>query len=406
MTSRSSARVSRPAFYSLYADKEALFLDVYDEIAGRVARGVIKPYSEGLAREECEKLASRAFCGLAAAEPEAMSLFVLGAFGAGARVLERRRETLDALEQVIHSGRDPELAENANDLTVKVILGGVREVVAARLRTGRSSELPHLADELAAWASCYPLQLPEGLESPSGATNQAPNAEQGDISERARRAKGPLPSGRHARSRKFIVNNQRERIVDATAATVAAKGLARLTIPEIARRANVSHQTFYEMYPTKHDAYLGALKVGMHQALLVTDNAYDAYKGDWPRALTSGLQALLDYLASEPAHAHLSLVDTFGASPDAIAIRDSALLSFSAYLNGGFELARGGLAVPALAAEAVAGGIWQVLHDCVDHGHIAELPALAPQITYLALMPFIGATDAARLARSSLEGPS
>jgi len=31
------------------------------------------------------------------------------------------------------------------DLTVKILLGGVREVTAARLRRGRSGELPGLA---------------------------------------------------------------------------------------------------------------------------------------------------------------------------------------------------------------------------------------------------------------------
>ena len=38
------ARVSRPTFYSLYADKEALFLDAYDEISGRAARTVMEAY--------------------------------------------------------------------------------------------------------------------------------------------------------------------------------------------------------------------------------------------------------------------------------------------------------------------------------------------------------------------------
>jgi AcrR family transcriptional regulator len=192
------------------------------------------------------------------------------------------------------------------------------------------------------------------------------------------------------------VKNQRERIIDATAATVAVKGLAGLTIPEIARRANISHQTFYEIYPTKHDAFLGALKVGMHQALRVVEEAYDAHKDDWPRAVTAGLHALIDYLTSEPAHAHLSLVDTFAASPGAIEIRDRALQSFSAYLTPGYELAPKDVNVAAIAAEAVTGGIWQILHDYIDNGRISELPTLAPQISYLALVPFLGPDAAAK----------
>ena len=76
------ARVSRPTFYSLYADKEALFLDAYDEISGRAARAVVAAYEAEGSEGEHLKVAIRAFAELAATEPEAMSLFVLGAFGA------------------------------------------------------------------------------------------------------------------------------------------------------------------------------------------------------------------------------------------------------------------------------------------------------------------------------------
>ena len=398
------ARVSRPTFYSLYADKEALFLGAYNEISGRAARAVMKAYDAEVPQDKREAEAIRTVCALAAAEPDAMSLWALGAFGAGAKALERRNDIAEALERVIRSSRDPTASERTTDLTAKVLIGGVRDVLIPYLRTGRASELPQVADELAAWASCYPLKLPARLGV--AATAQRPESAVAPtlISERARRAEGRLPSGRHTLSRKFIVKNQRERIIDATAAIVAAKGLAGLTIPEIARRANISHQTFYEMYPTKHDAFLGTLKIGMHQALRVTAEAYDAHKDDWPRAVTAGLHALIDYLTSEPAHAHLSLVDTFAASPDAIEIRATALRSFAAFLSPGYALASKNRQVPAIAAEAVAGGVWQVLHDYIDNGRITELPALAPQVSYLALVPFLGSKAAAKAAGAPRTG--
>jgi AcrR family transcriptional regulator len=269
-------------------------------------------------------------------------------------------------------------------------------VTAARLRRGRADELPGLADELAAWAACYPPSLPDRLVSVEAARSLRADSGGSAGSERARRAKGRrLPSGRHALPRTFILKSQRERIVDATASIVAARGLAGLTIPEIARRANVSHQTFYEIYETKHDAFLGALKVGMHQALLVFAKAYDAHSGDWPRALAGGLRALIEYVVSEPVHAHLSLVDTFAASPEAIEIRDSALAAFAAHLTPGYALARGRQEVPLIAVEAITGGVWQILHDYVDDGRISELGKLAPQVSYLALVPFLGSAAAA-----------
>jgi AcrR family transcriptional regulator len=201
--------------------------------------------------------------------------------------------------------------------------------------------------------------------------------------------------------RQFIVKSQRERIVDATAAIVAEKGLAGLTIPEIARRANVSNQTFYNIYASKHDAFLGAQKVGMHQALQVAVEAYRAEVDDWPRAVAAGLRALIDYLASEPAHAHLNLVDTFAASPEAIEIRTASMRAFAAYLQPGFELADERSTVPSITAEAVAGGIWQVFHHYVENECVEQLPEAAPQLTYMALTPFIGPKDAAKVARAA-----
>jgi AcrR family transcriptional regulator len=407
------ARVSRPTFYSLYADKEELFLAAYDEIAKRTASTIMAAYETQGSPGERLRRAMRAFAELAAAEPEAVSLMVLGAFGAGPKALERRNRTLEALEQSIAASRlaggrggaarkTTRKSTAGAELTVKVILGGIREVTAARLRRGQANTLPGLADELAAWAESYPAKPPAGLDvSAARPRRRVADAEEhasAAASERARQAEGRLPSGRHDLPRQFIVKNQRERIVDATAAIVAEKGLQGLTIPEIARRANVSHQTFYEMYPTKEDAFLGAQKVGLHQALGVAVQAYEAQGDDWPLGVAAGIRALLDYLDSEPAHAHLTVVDTFAASPLAIEIRDTGLHAFAAYLQPGYHYASS-RSVPGIAPEAIAGGIWQVLHNRIEHEPAEDIAGLAPQLVYVALAPFIGGKEAGRIAR-------
>ncbi len=412
------ARVSRPTFYSLYKDKEDLFLAAFDEIAGRGDAVVRKAYESEGSQADRLRAAMVAFAELAAAEPEAVSLLVLGGFGAGANAFERRNRMLQALEQSIGairatSGRTtgrPTGSARAKrkpaletDLTVRMVLGGIREVTAARLRQHRAQELPALTDQMAAWASCYPVKLPAGLEPPKTPRRTAKDSGEEPTrrpSERALQAEGRLPSGRHDLPRHFIVKNQRERIVDATAEIVAEKGLEALTIPEIARRANVSHQTFYEMYPTKQDAFLGAQKVGLHQALGIAVEAYETYTDDWPRGQAAGMRALLDYLASEPAHAHLTIVDTFAASPLATEIRDTGLHAFASYLVPGFHFPAGRRA-PEIAPEAIAGGIWQILHHYVEHDMMDELPCAAPQLTFFALAPFLGAKEAAQVARKS-----
>jgi AcrR family transcriptional regulator len=399
------AHVSRPTFYNLYADKEELLLSAYEDIAGRTTERVAVTFGDGESLDQSLALALKAFAELAAEEPEAMTLALLGTFGAGPRALQSRNRTLTALEQTVSVGRGQPWSERPRDFTVKFLIGGIREVSAARLRQGRAQELVELAGELGAWAGMYPQDLPLGLEGPlrvqpRGGSDAQARQEQQQSSERSKHAEGRLPSGRHDLPREEVVKSQRERIVDATAAIVAEKGFAGLTIPEIASRANVSHETFYEMYPTKHDAFLGAQKVGLHQALRVTTAAYGTgEEGDWAASVAAGLRALLEYVCSEPAHAHLTLVDTFGASPQAIEIRESALAAFTAYLQPGFEQATAGLEIHPIAAEAVAGGIWQILHHYIEHERLGELCEAAPQLIYLTLTPFVGPEPAAEAAR-------
>jgi hypothetical protein len=160
-------------------------------------------------------------------------------------------------------------------------------------------------------------------------------------------------------------------------------------------RASVSHETFYEMYPTKQDAYLGTQRVGMHQAFTIAVEAYEAHRQEsWPRGIAEGLRALIAYLQSEPAHPHMSIVDTFAASPETLAIRDEILAGFAVYFRLGERPPMTGIDVPAIAPEAVVGGVWQVLHHYIANGCFDELVQAIPQLTY-----FIGPKEAAKAAR-------
>jgi AcrR family transcriptional regulator len=390
------AHVSPPTLYDLYSDKEQLFLGAYEDLTRRAARTILGAYATAGEPRRRLNAAMHAFAELAASDPPGVSLLVLGAFGAGTNVLQRRQRSLEALEAGIHSTRDEDGPPDPGDLTVKAILGGIREVTATRLRDGRHGELPGLAPTLSGWAGCYPTRLPSGLAAPPPRSED--HAGGRAISARAQRAEGRLPSGRSDLARKEIVKSQRERIVDATAAIVAEKGLAGLTILEIARRANVSNQTFYSIYDSKQDAFLGTQKVGLHQALHVCGDAYESRREDWPQAIAAGIRALLDYLASEPAHAQLSLVQMYGAGPEAIAIRDASMRAFSRYLSAGAQSAGPPRQPPEIVAEAVVGGIWQILHHYIEKDSVDVLPAAGPQLTYFALAPFLGPGGAAEVA--------
>lgn len=311
------AHVSRPTFYALYRDKEACFLDAYDETSRRVTRAIVDAYRRSRDPGGPVRAGMHAFLELAAAEPDATAFFVYGGLGGGARGLERYNRTFVALMRRLRSAA---AGTAVDDLTIRAVLGGVREVVAIRLRRGAAEGLPDLTDELTAWALSYPPSAPAILTaSPPREVPVAPAEEQRPwrpTSPRERFAR--LPSGRHDLTREYIEYSQRERILDALADIVAEKGYPGLTVTEIARRANVSHKTFYEHFPGKREAYLAAGRTGGEWGFQAAVEAGAVHAGDWPRAVATGLEAYLRYLAVEPGHARLGFVDIFTADPEVL----------------------------------------------------------------------------------------
>ena len=144
-----------------------------------------------------------AFAELAAAEPDAMSLLLLGAFGAGSAALERRKDS-----SVCSSGartvatrsrprQRPARRGRCRRPHREVIIGGIREVTAERARRGRRTSCPSSPTNSAAWAVSYPLALPRGSPHRAGAARRQ-RAPPRRSRTRARRIERRLPSGRSA----------------------------------------------------------------------------------------------------------------------------------------------------------------------------------------------------------------
>jgi AcrR family transcriptional regulator len=393
------AHISRPTFYALYSDKEACFLDAYDETSRRVTRVVVDAYRRARDPQGHVRAGMGAFLELAAAEPDLVAFMVYGGLG-GSRGLERYNRAILALVRRLRA-RSAAPAVAADDLTIRAVLGGVREVVAIRLRRGEAEGLPALADDLAVWALSYPSAAPPILAAGAPRTVEQQASAAGGRPWRPdspRERFGRLPSGKHDLTREFIEYSQRERIMDALADIVAEKGYPGLTVTEIARRAGVSHKTFYEHFPGKREAYLATGRTGGEWGFQAAVEAYAVHAGDWPRAIAAGLEAYLRFLAVEPGYARLGFVDIFTADPEMLQLRDEIVAAFVAYLSPGFELAHADRQVPPIAPDAIGGAVWELLQHHIRHEPIERLPLLAPQVAYIALTPFLGAQGAARAA--------
>lgn len=218
------------------------------------------------------------------------------------------------------------------------------------------------------------------------------------------RAPQRLPRGRHGLPRRFIVHNQRERMLLAVAEAVAEQGYATTTVADIIARARLSRRTFYEHFTDKEECFLAAYDTVVEQMLAGVGHAYEGGGSDWTRRVHDGLEAFIQYLVDEPAFARMCIVEVVAAGPEARGRRDAAMRVFVEFLEPGRAQAPKGVVVPELAADIVVGGIYEIIYTRLLRDSAQELLEMLPQLVYCALVPFVGhraADDAVRAHRAS-----
>lgn len=407
----SKAVASRKTFYEHFEDKHACFFALSDEIANewveRIERATKAPEETNTSEATNARGAERAvdalvneLFDLALESPPALRVLAVELTAAGPAGIERRERTLEALARPLGDA----LGENPTDGGVlsRVLVGAILRILYARARRGarvrrpRHADLQEIEPEVSAWINRYKLgsgaipTLP--ATSDGGATVPAGGRAPGtlSLSSRAIERRG-LPRGEGNVSRSFVVHNQRERILDALANLSAAKGYGATTIPEIVQEAAVSVQAFYEHFSGKEDAFLVAYELGHRKALAIAERAYESSE-DWPAAVRSGIAALLGFLASEPAYAHLALIDALTASPKAATIAYQAMNGYAAMLEPGLELSTSSQPPATIAVEATTGALFELCFVYVAGERARELPDLTDIAEYVALQPFVDAS--------------
>lgn len=209
-----------------------------------------------------------------------------------------------------------------------------------------------------------------------------------------------LPAGRHGLSRSFVVENQRQRILAAVADVCHAAGYVSMSVEDIVVTSGVSRRTFYDNFRGKEDVYLAAYDEASQQLLTQVYAAYEAADGLVARVRDS-LNAFLTFVAEEPAFADMCIVEVMAAGTVAIERRNRTMQAFSEMIEkaAAEELPKSKLP-PALTAETLVGGIYEVVYSRVLQGRGAELPDLLPDLLFSVLLPYVGQETAASLLKN------
>jgi AcrR family transcriptional regulator len=209
-----------------------------------------------------------------------------------------------------------------------------------------------------------------------------------------------LPAGRHGLSRQFVVSNQRERILAAVADVCSAAGYVAMSVEDIVVTSGVSRRTFYDNFRGKEDVYLAAYDTVSRQLLERVYGAYEAADGLVAKTRDS-LAAFLQFIAEEPALADMCIVEVMAAGAAAIERRNRTMAAFAEMIEraAAAELPKSKLP-PALTAETLVGGIYEVVYSRVLQGRGEELPALLPDLLFSVLLPYVGQETAMSLLKN------
>ena len=211
-----------------------------------------------------------------------------------------------------------------------------------------------------------------------------------------------LPSGRHGLPRSFVVSNQRERILDAVADVASLAGYAAMTVEDIVATAGVSRRTFYDNFRDKEEAYLAAYDAAVAQVIGLMQEAI-AQNDTFPGRVRDCLAAGLEFVANEPRFADMCIVEAPAAGTQAIKRRNDAIGAVTALLHAAPEDSTNGPRPPALVAEMIVGGVYEVVYARVLQGQTDELANLQHDLAYSVMLPYIG-HDAAK--REAAKPPS
>jgi len=387
------AGVSSKTFYELFEDKEDCLLAAYREAATRVL-GHVQPVADegdwrGAARSVLERLL-RALQD----DPSGGRLLLVESLAGGARVRVERERVLTAFEHRAQQFLDGAPRDGKTlDLPVTALIGAIRSLVSRHLRTRSEDRLPLIVDDLLTWLESYAVPASEARWSTGAQSLLPPTAAVSQPIGPALRPPARLPRGRHGLPAGAVARSQHTRIIHGTAEVMMAKGYADATVSEIVAAAGISREVFYAYFANKQDAYLASQQYATQYILETCAAAYFS-RDTWPERVWAALETLISLLVANPALAHLRLVECYAAGSAAIEHTDQLKRAATTFLEEGYHCRPAARTLPRLSSDAIAGAAFDVFYAHISRGEIAQLPRYLAQLTYIAIVPFIGHDEA------------
>jgi AcrR family transcriptional regulator len=189
-----------------------------------------------------------------------------------------------------------------------------------------------------------------------------------------------LPKGRHNLPAQVVRASQRERLLEAMLASVADRGYAATTVPQVVADARVSRNAFYELFADKTDCFL-ALCDELAGHMLAELSSLEG--GDWVELLRTGTARYLRFWSERPAFARTYFVELPAAGPRAVEQRDRQYGRFRELFEQLARLARPDDSPPRLVPRMIVVSVTELIAEEVRAGRTERLADLEAELVDL-----------------------
>jgi AcrR family transcriptional regulator len=393
------AGMSRATFYEHFEDRDDCFRAAFEEAAASIRAGL------DAARRAPGRVEPRAMLGhvlmLAQENPAPTTLVLIEALAGDATVRARREELLDDVAALLDAYLAAYEEEIAIEIPVRALLGGIGNLIGTRLFRREAGDLAGLLDDLLVWLSSYAL--------PAGRSRMSSEdwLELGRAWEAIREKPPPapredrsLPRGKSALPPGQVASEHRERIVEAIASCVRAKGYAETTVGDLVAAAGITRAAFYEQFRNKEDAFLAAQALGLERSAGLAAARF-FIEASWPERVWNSAEALVGYITDHADLAYASVIESYVAGPAAIRRAFDSRMAYTLFLEDGYRQRPEAEALPRICGEAISGATEEMLRRQMVSERTDQAQELVPPAVYVTLAPFIGAEQALDFVRAA-----
>jgi AcrR family transcriptional regulator len=192
-------------------------------------------------------------------------------------------------------------------------------------------------------------------------------------------------------SRAEVLENQRRRIFEGLAQALVYHGYEDAKIADVLEFAGISRATLYEHFEGKEACFAAAYDDGVERLSMAVAEAAGE-EPDWAQRISLGLRAGLEFLAAEPALAHLLLVESLAAARPARLEHERSLVELAEALRLPVGASSEGEVLSEDTARLLAGGLASHLSGRVLAGEAERLPELHGLLLDYLLTPFMTAS--------------